>query len=76
MAEGGVGEGGAGTDGNAVVVRDEEAAKGSVRDRLAAVGGDGVGLVCARFGEDGDGFEFFAGQEVSGCHQHVAMLIE
>lgn len=76
MAEDGVGEGGVGTGGNTVVVRDEDAAKKPVRDRLAAVGGKEVGLVYARFGEDGDGFEFFAGQEVCGCHQHVAMLIE
>ena len=76
MAESRVGEGGAGTGGNAIVVRDEEAAKEPARDRLAAVGGEGVRSVCARFGDDGDGFEFFAGQEVCGCHQHVAMLIE
>lgn len=38
MAEGGIGEGGAGTGGNAVVVRDEEAAKEPEGDRLAAVG--------------------------------------
>lgn len=68
MAEGGVGEGGVGTGGNAVVVKDEEAAKKLERDRLAAVGGEEVGLVCARFVEDGDGFEFFVGQEVCGCH--------
>lgn len=57
-------------------MRDEEVAKEPVRDPLAAVGGEGVGLGCARFGDDGDGFEFFAGQEVGGCHQHVAVLIE